>query len=244
MADLTAADEKADREAEMRQAREEAQRRYRKLRYDAHAVWRAVEGWQTVKSEEDWLKVCEDSRVEYQSGRFLIERLGADRYLDPSLMATLWSLRQTVLAEGGSTAADAMLVDLAVLNYSNALRMQGLIGNLTMLVEHEFFAQPSLRAKFEKEYGRGMGLIVEDHVKRLAEQLMPLFERANRGVIRNLQARNELRQGLAPAVAIGRAKQVNLVERQRNPVIQGSDRTPCNGAPRAKRLEPRKAGKA
>jgi hypothetical protein len=43
--------------------------------------------------------VCEDSREHYESGGFFLERLGAERYLDPKLMATLWSLRQRLIAE-------------------------------------------------------------------------------------------------------------------------------------------------
>jgi hypothetical protein len=54
---------------------------------------------------------------------------------------------------------------------------------------------------------------VEDRVRRLSEQLMPLFDRANRMMIRNLKAIKELRQGQVPAVAIGRAEQVTITNR-------------------------------
>jgi hypothetical protein len=49
---------------------------------------------------------------------------------------------------------------------------------------------------------------VQERVRRVGEQLMPLFDRANRMVIRNLKAIKELRQGLVPAIAIGRAEHV------------------------------------
>jgi hypothetical protein len=128
----------------------------------------------------------------------LLEWLGAEPYLDPSLMATLWSLRQTLLAESGSTAADAMLVDLASLSYYHALRVQGWIGNLATLIEHEFFGLESPTATFAREFGRAEGLVVEDCVRRLSEQLLPLFDRANRSVIRNLKALKDLRRGPPP----------------------------------------------
>ena len=50
-----------------------------------------------MRSEEDWMLVCEESREAYESGGFLLERLGADRYLDPKLMATILSLRRRLL---------------------------------------------------------------------------------------------------------------------------------------------------
>lgn len=37
--------------------------------------------------------MSEDARERYQSGRFLLERLGAERVLDPQLLATLSQLR-------------------------------------------------------------------------------------------------------------------------------------------------------
>jgi len=109
----------------LRAALEKDRQQARQLRWNTRATYRAMEGWQHVGSEEDWLKVCADSREQYESGQFLLERLGAERYLDPKLMATLLSLRQRVIAEWGiTTAAEAMLVDLAVLNYYHALRVQ------------------------------------------------------------------------------------------------------------------------
>jgi len=58
-------------------------------------------------------------------------------------MATLLSLRQRVIAEWGiTTAAEAMMVDLALLSYYQALRVNGWIGDLALFIEHEFFGQP------------------------------------------------------------------------------------------------------
>ena len=47
------------------------------------------------------------------------------------------------------------------------------------------------------------------------EQLQPLSDRANRMFIRNLKAIKELRQGLVPAIAIGRAEHVTVTNRQK-----------------------------
>jgi len=52
--------------------------------------------------------------------------------------------------------------------------------------------------------------------RRLAEELMPLFERANRQLIRTLKAIKDLRHGPPPKIAIGQAGQVNVGEQQVN----------------------------
>jgi hypothetical protein len=62
-------------------------------------------------------------------------------------MATLLRQRQSIIAEWGiTTAAETMLVDLAVVHYALALRVQGWIGDLAVRIEHEFFGDSSLCA--------------------------------------------------------------------------------------------------
>src|ERR1700730_7592400 len=226
MTDMTAEAERGDIEptlrdaddsgAELRAAIEKERQRAQQLRRNTRATYRAMEGWQRVGSEEDWLKVCADSREQYESGRFLLDRLGAERYLDPKLMATLLALRQRLIAEWGmTTAAEAMLVDLAVLNYYHAFRVQGWIGNLALHLEQQFFGQDAF-ATTGQERGRPGGRRAgEDLVRRLGEQLQPLSDRANRMFIRNLEAIKELRRGLVPAIAIGRAEHVTVTSRQK-----------------------------
>src|SRR5713226_877645 len=99
-----------DSDTELRAALEKDRQRAQQVRRNARATYRAMEGWQGVRSEEDWLQVCADSQDQYKSGRFFLERLGAERYLDPKLMATLGSLRQTLIAEWGITTAAARTV--------------------------------------------------------------------------------------------------------------------------------------
>jgi hypothetical protein len=61
-----------------------------------------MEGWQRVASEQDWLRILEESSEAYESGGFLLERLGAERNLDPKLMATILTLRQRLIDELGN----------------------------------------------------------------------------------------------------------------------------------------------
>jgi hypothetical protein len=212
MADVTGDAERGDIEARFREALEKDRRQAEQLRRNAWAVWRAMEGWQRVRSEEEWVKICEESREEYKSGRFLLEQLGAERHLDPKLMATLLHLRQDLIAEWRlTTAPGTMLADLAVLSFYHTVRTQGWIGNLALHIEHAFFAQDG-----------GDGRAVEDHVRRLTEHLMPLLDRANRMFIRNLKAIKELGQGPVPAISIGLAEQVTVTNQQ-------NGRAPRNG---------------
>ena len=106
-----------------------------------------------------------------------------------------------------------MLVDLAVLSYYHALRVQGWIGDLALRIEHEFFGDDAFTEMARKGFRRADRFAVEERVRQLSEQLMPLFDRANRMIIRNLKAIKELRQGRVPAIAIGRAEQVTITNR-------------------------------
>ena len=103
-----------------------------------------------------------------------------------------------------------MLADVTVTSYYNAVRIQRWIGDLALAIERELFGADGPTARFTHRYGRVEGFVVEAHVARLAEELLPLQERANRMLLRNLKALTELRRGPAPTVAIGQAGQVNL----------------------------------
>lgn len=184
------------------------------LIWNARAVMRAHQGWGRVQSDEAWRKVCEEARDQYLSGQFVIERLGAERYLDPQLMATLWRLRQGLIeAYGSDSPTVTMLIDLAVMTYYQALRTQGWMGDLALWIEHEFFAQDGPSVKVRRD-SRVEGFAVGEQLRRLVDQLAPLFERANRQLIRNLKALEDVRHGPAPMVAIGRAGQVNVAQQQ------------------------------
>jgi hypothetical protein len=177
---------------------------------------RVFEGWGQIPSEEEWQAACEDAAERYQSGRFLLERLGAERFVDPQLMATLWQLRQGLLeAYGAESPAMTMVIDLAVMAYYDVLWVQGWIGDLSLVIEHELFAEDSLKVKLRDKYGPHFdGLAVEEALRRLREQLLSLFERTNRQLLQNPQALRQGRHGPLPTVAIGQARNVNVVQQQ------------------------------
>src|SRR5215218_6888142 len=106
--------------------RERTDADYLTLRHQARAGFRAMTGWEAVESEDAWLALCDTAVEDYQSGRFLIERLGAERFLDPGLMATLLMLRQELLRGlGAHSAHEYLLVDMALLSYHHLLRFNG-----------------------------------------------------------------------------------------------------------------------
>ena len=197
---------------------EEERQRYEAMRGHARASYRAMEGWSSVKSEDDWLRLVDEARTSYRSGRFLIERLGAERHLDPELMAVIWSLRQGIIAHYEPvTFQETMLIDLAVTSYYHALRINGWIGNFATLIEQQFFGQEGLTVTTRLRHGKySEELQVDTYLQRVSEELMPLLDRANRMLIRNLKTINDLRRGPAATVAINTASQVNVGAQQIN----------------------------
>ena len=205
-----------ERQAELARAHEEKVAseldiQHRELKYDAQSVFRSVKGQRGVHSKEQWDAMCEKSREDYASGRFLVERLGAERYLDPEMMAVLMGLRQSLLPDNAD-AAQMMLADLAVLAYYNAIRVQGWAGNLCLVIERELFGQDPLHLV----HGRFDGTTIEDRLRRFSDQLLPLQDRANRMMVRNLKALVERQVPQPPSVSVAKANQVNVGHQQVN----------------------------
>jgi hypothetical protein len=194
---------------------------HERLLHEARAAFRAMDGWARVDSQEAWQATVRKAAEDLDKGDFLVERLGAERHLDPELMATLLVLRRRLIDEqGASTAAELMLIDVAVLSYYHTLRINGWLGNFAMLIESEFFSLSSPSAKLKDRYGWGadkiQGLRVEEYLDRMGERLLPLLDRCNRMMLRNLKALRAMREPAAPSVTIGAAGQVNVATNQVN----------------------------
>ena len=203
-------------QAEYQQALAERQER---LRWHARAAFRALDGWRRVETEEDWAQMVRQADEDLGTGTFLLDRLGATRYLDPPLMAALLALRGHLIEEhGATTAAELMIIDSAVLSYYHTIRVNGWVGDLAQVLENEFFGTepptPKLKARWGADSVRG--LKVEEIVGQLVDKLMPLIDRSNRMLLRNLKALKAMREGPIPSVSIGRVGQVNVADRQLN----------------------------
>jgi hypothetical protein len=93
------------------------------------------------------------------------------------------------------------------------MRLQSIVGNTTLVIEAELFGQPGLRAKWKKECaGRPEavgGLSVDEHIRTLTDQLMPLIERFHRMGRETIEALGRLRQG--PSLQVERARAIEIV---------------------------------
>lgn len=180
---------------------------YRALRLRAQGLFTALKGRTGIRTPEEMEKLAEKSRVDYDSGTFLVERLGAGRFLDPQLTCVLVRLRDDLLAEiERPTAADKMHVDMAVLAYRNALRMQSLLNSALMETERQLFGQLSLNEVLGQAEAGEVVRILEE----VEQKFMPLLERCQRMMNRALD-----RLGITPSsnrtnLSIGIAGQVNL----------------------------------
>ena len=179
--------------------------RHQQLLTDAQATFRAMDGWSEVQTQEEWAHTVEQADEDFTSGHFLIDRLGGERFLDPPLIAVLLRLRRRLIEEqGATTAAELMMVDSAVLSYYHMMRVNGWIGNMAWWFEADFFRKER------------PGAHVEGIVSRISEQLMPLLDRSNRMMLRNLKALKVWRQPPTPTVSVGSTGQVNVGAQQVN----------------------------
>lgn len=187
----------------------EREAEYKRLLNSAVQSYKACNSWWGVRTEADWLDACSQALEAQRSGRHVIEQLGAERLLDPKLMAHLWALREDLVADtGADSAGELALIDLAIVAYANVLRVQGWVGNWSLHVEREGFGQKGLRADFKDRYGtegtRINGLTVERYVGRIADELLPLVERFHRMVREALRTLRELRT--APSARVERSR--------------------------------------
>jgi hypothetical protein len=175
-----------------------------------------MDGWARVENADAWHAMVAKAADDLNSGGFLVDRLGAERYLDPELMAALLVLRRRLIDEySAESAADLMLIDVAVMSYYHTLRINGWVGNLATEIESEFFGTDGMSVVVDGKRRstwdvKIKGLRVVEIIDRLGEQILPLLDRSNRMMIRNLQALDVRRQPPAPSVSIGQAGQVNV----------------------------------
>jgi hypothetical protein len=206
----------ADPEAEAheRKVAEELKAQFIELRRQARGHFDVIKGRRGAYTEASWENAFQKAKVDYDSSRFLVQRLGAERHLDLQLVATLTQLRQLLEGIENPTAGDKMLADTAVLAYRNLLRIQGWIGSLCLITERELFGQEPV----SESNGATAGARVERDIHQLEQSLLPLLDRAHRMLVRSLdrlEARRS-RGGPQAQLSIGHATQVNVASAVRN----------------------------
>jgi hypothetical protein len=78
---------------------EEKSTQFKRLKDDARAIYGQVRGIPGVRSPEKWAEMLEKAGDDIGNGRFIVRQLGAERYLDPEMVAVLINLRQNLLAD-------------------------------------------------------------------------------------------------------------------------------------------------
>jgi hypothetical protein len=191
-----------------RERREHSDRVHAALRNDAQSCARAMRSSPLLDTAEAWTEIAGRSLDDYRSGRSLMDHLGADRLIDPAFTGMLLAIRRGLIEEvSAATTADYVLIDMAVIAYANAMRIQSIIGNTALIIESEIFGQPTLRAKWKTEYGVRpediRGLAVDDYVMQLRETLLPLVEKFNHSARDAIEGIRRQRQ--MPSIEVERA---------------------------------------
>ena len=173
------------------------------------AVTRAMHPW--YPRELDRERQIERVLASYKDGSFLINRLGAEGVIDQDLVVVLLDLRRRLIEEYGDTPAAMMLIDRAVAAYQDFIRISGWTGNTALMVEAEFFGRDRPRAGFRDRHGEIRGLTVEEYIKRLGQDLIPLAERCARVMREALAALETLRAAPSSAVERSRPAKISLM---------------------------------
>ena len=180
---------------------------YLELQQQAQALFRTVKGLPGVATQERWDALVEKAATDYPKGRFLLERMGAKRYLDPELMAVLMHLRQQLLSDiEQPTMIDHMHADSAILAYRHMLRIQEWIDSICLTVERQLFGQEPL----QEIHGEKVGDKLEKQLRKLENDLMPLLHRCQKmlhAAIAKLETRSAATKG---TVSVRQARQVNI----------------------------------
>ncbi len=206
--------ERTEIEARHREHREHLDRVYDQLLLDAQACGRAMQFSPGLDHPAEWQDIASRLLDDYRGGRALMDHLGAARLLDPATTGMLLAIRRGLIEENNATSMrEFVLIDMAVIAFANAMRLQSIIGNTSLIIEGELFGQPTLRAKWENGH-RGRppeikGLAVDEHVAKLRDSIMPLVERFHRMGRESIDALVRMR--LAPALSVERAAPVTIV---------------------------------
>ena len=142
-----------------------------------------MKGRTGIRSPEELDRLSDKTWKDFNSGTFLVDRLGTSRYLDPELTLVLIRLRNELLAEiQNLTAVDRMNIEMAILGYRNALRVQSLINSALLETERQLFGQASL----ESVLGSSEAAEVTRILQEVEQKLFPLLERCQRMMNRAL----------------------------------------------------------
>ena len=143
-------------EARAHEHREYWNRVHAALRHDAQSCARSMCLSPLFGKSDEWEDIVNRSLDDYRSSRSLMDHLGADRLIDPPLTGMLLAIRRGLIEEvNAASMGDYVLIDTAVIAFANAMRVQSIIGNTSLIIESEMFGQPTLRRSGRRNMARG-----------------------------------------------------------------------------------------
>ncbi|MDP9374402.1 MAG: hypothetical protein M3Q65_18515, partial [Chloroflexota bacterium] len=161
----------------------------------------AMQGWGAVETEEQWFAIQDQAAEDWASGAALIRMLGGERYLDPPRMALLLHLwHHFVIAYRPEGPAEYLCIAMALVGFNQLIRVNEFVGNLAGRAEFQVFsAERPLDVRLIERDGRSRAAGRYDYVEgeeavaRLGRDALPLLDRLNRMVLRNLKALRDLK---------------------------------------------------
>ena len=194
----------------------------RRIKEAADVLKRSYPELSALQTQEDWERATELLHEDYRSGQFLLDTLGADRYVETRISMTILLIRKKMIEDLQiESAAEFMLMDAALMANYNGIKLQRMFGDLATQVERELFHDDSLSVNL-KEGGNleVANFKVEAMLNRASDKLMSLIDRTNKMMIRNIKAIRDLKAGTLSI----RAAQVNIAQQQVNQLVEGESK--------------------
>ncbi len=193
-----------------------------KIKKNANVLKRTFPELTKLKVQEDWDLAYELVEKDYLSGQFLIDNLGADRYVEPKIAMTILMLRQKMIQDMQlDSAAEYMLMDTALMANYNAIKLQRMFGDLAVLVEKELFQEDSLSQNLKDDGSLDLTKFkVEVMLNRASDSLMVLIEKSTKVMILSLKALRDYKSGTLSI----RAEQINIGNQQLNQMVEGKNK--------------------
>jgi len=161
---------------------------------------------------------------EWHSGELFITMLGGRRYLDPphtALMYHLWHHFVGTYRPVGP--AEYLAIAMALFAFHHLVRVNEFVGNMATRLEFQFFDTGPLQVRLTerdgmpKRAGQAAQVAAHEALEQFGRDALPLMDRLNRMVIRNLKALRDLKA--APlALSVHNYGQLNVGQAQTNVV--------------------------
>ena len=201
---------------------QERQERAEALVNDSRRSWAAMQGWDAVQTQADWDATMDRTVEEWHSGELFIRMLGGQRYLDPPHTALLYHLwHQFVGTYRPAGPGEYLAIAMALFAFHHLVRVNEFAGNMAARLEFEFFDTAPLQVRLTerdgtpKRAGQAARIAGREALEQFERDALPLMDRLNRMVIRNLQALRDL-QAAPLALNVQNYGQLNVGQAQTN----------------------------